>query len=104
MQQFKKQGISRILFVNIISPHLASLATLIQETMKLWIKKEERPLVGHATILRVKKVHDQEQLTQLLQSTHVEPQTFTINSFVLMESELTPDGPQYTELIRYQLL
>jgi len=101
---FKKHGEIRIIYLDIICQELATLANLIAEKLSPWVPKEERPFVSHATIMRVKKVTDPDKLISLLHGISVEPQTFSIDSFLLMESQLGPEGPTYHEMARYELL
>jgi 2'-5' RNA ligase len=101
---FQKHEEIRIIYLNIICHELATLANVVADTLRPWAQKEERPFVSHATIIRVKKVLDAEKLISLIQNISVEPHSFSIDSFVLMESELGPRGPNYRELIRYHLL
>lgn len=101
---FQKHADVLIIYANIICQELATLASLVADTLSPWVVKEDRPFVSHATIMRVKKVEDTQKLISLIQSISVEPYTFSIDSFLLMESELGPDGPIYRELERYALL
>ena len=101
---FEKHGQTQIIYLDIICQELATLANLVAETLTTWAQKEDRPFVSHATIIRVKKVMDNEKLLSFIQSIDVEHASFNINSFMLMESELGPDGPEYHELARYTLL
>ncbi len=101
---FQKYGEVRIIYLDIICQELATLANLVAEALSPWAKKEDRPFVSHATIMRVKKVTDTQKLISLIQSISVEPHAFSIDSFLLMESELGHDGPVYRELERYELL
>ncbi len=101
---FQKNEAVRIIYANIICQKLAALASLVADTLSPWAAKDDRPFVSHATVMRVKKVEDTQKLISLIQSISVEPHTFSIDSFLLMESELGPDGPSYRELERYPLL
>ncbi len=100
---FKKRGEVRIIYLDIICQELATLANLVADTLSPWVAPEERPFVSHTTIMRVKKVQDTEKLISLIKGISVEPHEFSIDSFVLMESELGPEGPIYHELERYAL-
>jgi len=101
---FQKHAGVRIIYANIICQELATLANLVAEELSPWAQKEDRPFVSHATVMRVKKVTDTQKLISLIQGISVEPHEFSIDSFLLMESELGADGPVYRELARYPLL
>lgn len=101
---FENRGQIRIIYLDIICQELSPLATLIADALTPRAQKEDRPFVSHATIMRVKKVINNEKLISFIQSIHVEADSFPIDSFVLMESELGPDGPEYHELALYKLL
>ena len=104
ISHFEKHGQVRIIYLDIICQELATLAGLVSDTLTSWAQKEDRPFVSHATIMRVKKVPDNEKLISFINNITVEPESFPIDAFVLMESELGPDGPEYRELARYTLL
>ena len=64
-------------------------------------KKEER-FMSHITIARVKSVKDKKELLHILEKQSVEGK-FIVDSFSLRSSELSPEGPKYTDLERYDL-
>lgn len=101
---FQKHGTIRIIYLEIICPLLATLAQTIQDDLSSWLIPEKRPFVSHATLMRVTAVCNNDQLLSLLHRIPVQPHTFVIDSFILMESELTPQGPLYHELARYPLV
>ncbi|MGI0141239.1 MAG: RNA 2',3'-cyclic phosphodiesterase [Candidatus Micrarchaeales archaeon] len=58
----------------------------------------------HITVARVKRVRDPRSIVALVRS-HSETDfgTFTVNSIKLKSSELTPEGPVYTDLYELKL-
>ncbi len=48
--------------------------------------------------MRVKQLHDEDVVRTFLRDVQVKPLAFTIDSFMLMKSVLTPTGPVYTVL------
>lgn len=101
---FQKGEFVKIIFLQIVCPELASLAEQIEAVLEPWVAKEERAFVNHLTIARVKQVPDVPKLLDFLHHMKVEPLSFVFDSFVLKESELTPQGPVYTDVKRYTLL
>ncbi len=93
----------KVLFLNVRCPELTPLVAQIETVLAPWYKKEMRSFVAHVTIARVKWVPDREKLETVLQEFAIKKIDFTINSFVLKKSELTPDGPVYTDVESYQL-
>ena len=62
----------------------------------------EKRFMSHITIARVKKVTDKEKLLKKIDDTKLEDVKFKINTFYLMKSELTDDGPTYTILKKFE--
>ncbi len=92
-----------IILLHVICPELVRLAGKLNEVLVPWCQPENRPFVSHLTIARVKHVEDQQTLLQFINSYTVESLPFTIDAFVLKQSELTPEGPVYTDIMRYEL-
>jgi len=93
----------KIVFLQIICPRLGYLAQKIEQALLQWRKAEKRPFVSHATIARIKWLKDKERLLGLFQKLLVKPIQFTINSFVLKESEFSSEGPVYVDKMEYKL-
>ena len=67
-------------------------------------KPEEREFHPHLTLGRIKYVTDKQFFKELIQNyANVFFQEHIIDSFHLIESRLTPQGPQYTTLHTYGL-
>lgn len=56
----------------------------------------------HLTIARVKLLKDREAFLDSVQSIHVNSLCFQINKFYLIESKLTPTGPEYSIVREYE--
>jgi len=93
----------KIIFLQIICPRLGYLAQKIEQTLLQWCEVEKRSFVNHATIARIKWLKNKERLISLLRKLSVEPIQFTIDSFVLKESEFFAKGPVYIDKVGYKL-
>ncbi len=93
----------RILFLNMHCPELAALVHKLDTALAQWYKAETRPFVAHVTLARIKRVSDREKLLVALQEFAVNKIDFTIDRFVLKKSELTSEGPIYTDVATYFL-
>jgi len=93
----------KIILLQIICPRLGYLAQKIEQALLQWCQAEKRPFVSHATIARIKRLENKERLLSLLRKLSVKPMQFTIDSFVLKESELSAKGPAYIDKVRYKL-
>ncbi|MHA1632896.1 MAG: RNA 2',3'-cyclic phosphodiesterase [Candidatus Freyarchaeota archaeon] len=82
------------------SENLKSIADELERKLKpLGFKPESRPFTPHATIARVKFVHNREKLASLLSRMKgLELGEIAIDSVKLKRSQLTPKGPVYTTL------
>lgn len=92
-----------VIYVSLVCPELISLAHKIDQALLPWFAKEARPFVPHLTLMRVKSVHDRERLLHALNKMKVHDTSFEIDSFVLKQSVLTQQGPEYTDVRRYAL-
>lgn len=100
---FTSRGRIKIIYLRVICQELADLAAQIEHALMPWCKKEERDFVSHATLARVKKVENKQELLDAVQNLSIEPVPFIISSFVLKESVLLPEGPEYTTLFTFPL-
>ena len=94
----------KILYLNLLCPELAMLAEKVKSVLLPWCEKEHRSFVSHATIARIKRVENKQRLLDFVRNFSVTPiDEFVIDSFVLKQSVLLPQGPEYTTLETYQL-
>ena len=62
----------------------------------------DHPFSDHITLGRVKIIKNKDEFLKKL-SLELKPLTFKVNSFELMKSDLSKDGPEYTILETYEL-
>lgn len=93
----------RILFVHLVCPQLPLLAQQIEDVLAERFEREPRSFKSHVTVGRVKGIDDKLAFLRELDETVVPLVQWTIDSFVLRRSVLTPEGPIYSELKRYSL-
>ena len=89
----------RIIWVNILN--VDKLQSLIDESLDGLFLKERR-FMGHITLARVKKVKRQQPLLDHLKQIELDLDV-PIDSFYLMESILTKEGPNYRVIEEYKL-
>ncbi|HMM34830.1 MAG TPA: RNA 2',3'-cyclic phosphodiesterase [Thermoanaerobaculia bacterium] len=84
---------------------LASLAASVEDAfLAAGFPREARPFSPHLTLARVKDPGSGRRLTQVLPSVPREPfGTVVVGSVVLYRSDLSPAGPEYSELLRVAL-
>jgi len=84
---------------------LASLATAVEEAFAAaGFSREERPFSPHLTLARVKDPASGRRLSQAVPSVPRHPfGTVSVDSLVLFRSDLSPSGPDYSELLRVAL-
>jgi 2'-5' RNA ligase len=84
---------------------LASLAATVEEAFDAaGFPREERPFSPHLTLARVRDPLSGRRLAQALPSVPEEPfGTVLVGSIVLYRSDLSPAGPDYSELLRVAL-
>lgn len=104
---FKNKGIPRVLFANITEGEiLQQLAAEIENRMlNLGFEPETRPFKPHLTLARIKFLKNKKAFYQDVENyreTFFQP--VPINEFVFYRSILKPEGPEYLELGKYQVL
>lgn len=99
---FPNLDFPRIIFVNLIkSDYLASLYNLLQDGFeKYGIPKEKRSFSPHLTLGRIKEPEKIKQtnpsfILDFIKLGETFEYSFEVNRFILYQSILKPDGPQY---------
>ena len=62
--------------------------------------KDDFEFHPHLTLARVKFIKDKERFKELLKSIKSENSEFSVDEFKLIKSELKPEGPKYSEILR----
>lgn len=91
----------KVVYVALDCPQLQALVDDIDNNIKELCASEEREFKPHVTITRVKEIIDYQTFVDWIENTPVEPLSFDIESFVLMQSNLNSSGPIYTPIERY---
>ena len=90
---------NRVLWINLNKKdNVLNLAKLIDQE---FMETEQR-FSDHITLARIKNIKKKNEFMKKLE-TKITPINFKINSFELMESKLSKDGPKYTVLETYSL-
>lgn len=93
----------KVIYLNVLCPQVELLVHQINNVLLDFFEAEERNFVSHLTLARVKEVYDKTTLIQELGCIKVKPISFSIDSFILKKSVLTPDGPEYFDSASYQM-
>jgi len=91
----------KVVYVALDCPELQELVDAIDNNLKELCVSEERDFKPHITITRVKEMIDYQTFVDWIENTRVEPLSFDIESFVLMQSKLNSSGPIYMPIERY---
>ncbi|MBW2992587.1 RNA 2',3'-cyclic phosphodiesterase, partial [Candidatus Woesearchaeota archaeon] len=70
----------------------------IDEALKDFNFKNDFEFHPHITLARVKFVKDKLKFKELIHSLRIEDSEFEVKQFKLIKSELTPEGPVYSDL------
>lgn len=81
---------------------IASLAKKIYATIRPLGFEPDRAFAAHVTICRVRQVKDKIVLQKKIASMHVSGEPFTISSFTLFSSTLTPKSPDYRIIAEFK--
>ncbi len=91
-------------FIRIVWLHVKNcdeLQNKVDETLRPYFNIEQR-FMSHLTIARVKKIKDKNYFLKNLDKIEFPAINFTVNSFKLKESVLTPEGPVYKTIAEYK--
>jgi RNA 2',3'-cyclic 3'-phosphodiesterase len=91
----------RIIWLDLVGNALTNLAGQIHEVLAPIIQFDDHGFLSHITLARVKKVYDYEQLRQHLEKIVIEKHCFSISKFVLKQSFLSSEGPEYIDISWY---
>lgn len=100
---FKKHGHPAVIYAKSTSPELAMLAQHISQAAAPFNEPDNKPFVGHLTLMRIKAIENEQLFYELLASLSIPPLTWKIDSFSLMESKIENGQRTYQELARFPL-
>lgn len=103
---FPPRGLPRVLWLGIAdtSGALARLQQRLEsECAAAGFQREDRPFHPHVTIARLRRPEGARRLGALHREKGFAPAAFSVNSLVVLRSELGPGGSRYTELARHPL-
>jgi len=93
----------KVLYVSCSYPGLADLVHTMDDLLSDIVPPESRDFAAHLTIARIKHVVDAQALLEAIELCPFEPVIFSIDSFVLKQSVLSSEGPEHSDIERYQL-
>lgn len=91
----------RVLWVDLLGKDVYLLQGQIDQAIKSFVEPEPKPFVSHVTLARIKFVHQLRMFLKEIENARVEPLIFSVDKFILKQSELTPDGPIYHDVEVY---
>jgi 2'-5' RNA ligase len=92
----------RILWIKLLSEGIYELQKEIDNKLEGLFEKEEK-FMAHTTIVRIKKVFDRNIFLDYVKNIKTKKIDFQVCDFVLKKSELKEDGPNYSNIERYNL-
>ncbi len=104
---FKSKGQPRVLFVKIReSESLSQLALAVEEcATDSGFNKELKPFRPHLTLGRIKYLTDKTTFFSLVDKlAEVDYQSFPVSEFILYQSILRPEGPEYKIIRKFELV
>lgn len=93
----------RIVWLGFSGKEITELQKEIDEILYPDFEKENR-FMGHLTIARVKDVNDRNKLIDFIYNNKIKVLRFKVKSFSLNQSILKPEGPEYKEIKKFNLL
>ncbi|RLE38290.1 RNA 2',3'-cyclic phosphodiesterase [Candidatus Woesearchaeota archaeon] len=80
--------------------HITNLYNQIDACLKDY--EDDRKFHPHITISRVKFLINKKEFKDKIDSITIQPEKIIVNEFKLIKSDLTPEGPIYTDLAIYK--
>jgi len=95
---FPSENYIRVVWIG-LSPEepILKLQKDIDEKLKKLFKKE-KDFKAHITLARVKFINNKKEFIEKLKKINIENKKIDVNSFKLVKSTLTPNGPVYEAL------
>ncbi len=97
---FPSEKMIRVLWVG-VEPR-EKIEGLYQEIEKVFGNNPER-FESHITLARIKSLQDKNEFLDKIKQVKVKPLEFEVREFVLKKSTLTPNGPVYEDVERFNL-
>lgn len=91
----------RVVWAGLECNEMQKLAEEIENSLEGLVKKETRPFSSHVTIARVKRKIDANEFLEKHKGEKFD--SFAVSAFILMQSELSREGPVYTPLKKFPL-
>jgi len=91
----------RVVWVDVVNGAVHALAKKVHNAVASVVELEDRDFKAHITVARINSVPNSEKFTQFITRVVVPNECFEVVDFVLYSSELTKEGPIYTQVERY---
>ena len=95
---FKEGDFIRVIWLDIISQEIYSLAHNIEKSLSGGLVSRNKSFQSHMTLARVKSVKDVDMFMERIKEIKVKSISFTIDRLVIKQSNLTQDGPIYSNI------
>lgn len=93
----------RVIAIDLVAPELTPLVETIRRTLRAVTTLDEREFLPHVTLIRVRKVIDQQKLRDILSTLRIAQVTARVEEFILRESVLSSEGAMHSDVIKYVL-
>ena len=102
MGVFPSENYIRVIWVELISKKINELQEKIDKETRDFLK-ENKKFYSHITIARAKSIEDKPKLINEIKKIKFKKLDFKVNEFVLMKSELFPNGPKHKIIEKFEL-
>ncbi len=93
----------KVIWINLVGEGLRGLQEEVERVLTGLFLKEKREWKSHVTLARVKSVRDKESFRDLIENIDISEIEFKVENFRLKKSELTRQGPNYSDLAKFKL-
>jgi RNA 2',3'-cyclic 3'-phosphodiesterase len=100
---FGSPDFMKVIYVRLVGEGITELVHKIDQSLDDLVSPESQEYIPHVTLARIKQVYDLEALLESIELFSIDPIIFTVDSYMLMESELTQSGPIHAMIERYPL-
>ncbi len=100
---FPNEDYIRTLWVELVGGEISKIHKKIDDKLfEFGIKKEDKNFSSHMTVARIKSVKDRKMFMQKIKEMKLKKEKFSVDNFSLIKSELTPEGPIYKTLEKFE--
>jgi len=95
---FKEGDFIHVIWLDVIGEEIYDLANNMERSLSGGLVASNKSFQSHITLVRIKSMKDTDLFMEKIKEIKIKPIKFTIDRFVIKQSNLTQDGPIYSDI------